>query len=241
MKFARVGGACVEPAFPDYVTQHNRATFLLFDNNQLKAELHFDSQKSEYRDALMRANYDPKRKTFILVHGGIDHYYAGCWMERLMRLINKKMKGKTNMIIVDWSSRSMSFCFNKIANNARAVSQELRIFISTLIAISDNSGNYSTNLDNFRLVGHSYGAMIVGGAGYGLLRNLGAQVRQILALDPSDICFDDHNQHNQHNHNHNQQLSHFAMPGIASLRNYSLSPFSAQFVKVVQQNTKVRD
>lgn len=66
------------PVFPDFITTENKAKFLIFDQtNQLYLTLNYDSLGSEYKKIM----FVPNRPVYILIHGWMDRYYPGCWMD----------------------------------------------------------------------------------------------------------------------------------------------------------------
>lgn len=68
-----------------------------------------------------------------------------------MRLLHKKaVKDGANIVMVDWSERSLNFYINKVSANARVVGRELRKFITNLGLYLHKS---FSSLDRYHLIG----------------------------------------------------------------------------------------
>src|ERR1700677_1097086 len=105
-----------------------------------------------------------------------------------MKLVHKKSGGKANVVLVDWSTRSQNICINKVAANTRVVGEELIRFLEKLSHVV--FGNY--DFSKYLLMGHSFGAQIIGRAGFKIWRKYRishpatSRLGGIIAHDPSD-------------------------------------------------------
>lgn len=88
-----------------------------------------------------------------------------------------------NVVLVDWSLRSVNVYINKAATNSRVVSVELTQFLQKL--------HFWAGYDvaKITMLGHSFGAQIIGSAGARLFDTNNIRAHKIIALDPADQCY----------------------------------------------------
>src|SRR5688572_6275366 len=107
-------------------------------------------------------------------------------MQYLVKLINQKTRGRSNIIAVDWSQRSMNICINRVAANAHVVAQEFFWFFILLLSYTKTEFD---EMHRFTAIGHSFGAQIVGATGFRIGKQFARRWGAVIALDPSDQCF----------------------------------------------------
>ncbi|XP_057299885.1 inactive pancreatic lipase-related protein 1-like [Hydractinia symbiolongicarpus] len=119
-------------------------------------------------------NFDPNKKTVMLVHGYIEsrkQWYVQMFIDELLK------HDDMNVIFTDWSYGA-GFPYHQAYGNARLVGAQL----SRMVEVLHNDTGVS--LHNIHLIGFSIGAHIVGYAGRNLKRR-GMIIGRITGLDPA--------------------------------------------------------
>ncbi|XP_075990016.1 pancreatic lipase-related protein 2-like [Anticarsia gemmatalis] len=118
-------------------------------------------------DVLRASNFDPSKKTAVLIHGFLGDVVSGFNTVLVPAYL---LAGDVNVIMVDWG-KGAHWGLNGISSG-RSVGRVLRW-------IANTSG---ANLADFHILGYSVGAHQAGIAG----RTLFGQVGYITAMDPAD-------------------------------------------------------
>lgn len=117
-----------------------------------------------------------------------------------------------NLIVVNWQHRSLTLYAAKAAVAVRVIAAEM---VQMLTQLANYRG--PINFESFYLIGHSFGAQMLGMTGYRIYqRTSGRRFGQLIALDVADHCF-----HRDANY---------------VIYNDTLSTYSALRVKVIHTN-----
>uniref|UniRef100_A0ABD2W8Q0 phospholipase A1 n=1 Tax=Trichogramma kaykai TaxID=54128 RepID=A0ABD2W8Q0_9HYME len=142
-----------------------------------------------------QVDFDPIRKTFVLVHGFLSNGKEK-WLENIKNaLLNFS---DVNVIVVDWQEGSNTWNYLKAASNVRVVGAEIAELLHKLkeMFIRSRTGDYNFELDRIHLVGHSLGSHIMAFASQKLIELQRHDMKdwvieRITALDPAQPCFRD--------------------------------------------------
>lgn len=129
-------------------------------------------------DNIMRAGFEPNKRTTIFVHGFTQSYPNTTWLRRSRALfeVNQHV-GRQNLIIMDWGRASQG-----PFSQAAAVVSGMGSFLANFIMKLTDLG---ADRRNIHIVGHSLGAHLAGFAG----KRLKPRIGRITALDAAGPCF----------------------------------------------------
>ncbi|CAG9107374.1 unnamed protein product [Plutella xylostella] len=120
-------------------------------------------------------DFDPQRKTVLIVHGFMSHSNASWVNDMAAAFLQWK---DMNVIAVDWSGGGNTWKYWKAVANTRRVGADVTEFLEQLMNAT------GARMKDFHLVGHSLGAHICSYVSY----HLGG-VSRITGLDPAQPCF----------------------------------------------------
>ncbi|XP_075984970.1 pancreatic triacylglycerol lipase-like isoform X2 [Anticarsia gemmatalis] len=120
-------------------------------------------------------DFDPKKKTVIIVHGFMSHGGAD-WVTNMTQAYLQWED--VNVFAVDWSGGSNTFKYWRAVANTRTVGTDIANFMNQLMNAT------GLNIKNCHFIGHSLGAQIVSFASHEL-----GKVGRITGLDPALPCF----------------------------------------------------
>jgi len=125
--------------------------------------------------SLVDSTYDPKKPTFIFVHGYLG-YVDKDWLIELMQV--SLAMDDVNAIRVGWKGGARVVNYAQAVADTRVVAAEIAKLIETMVGMG-------ADLDSFWLIGHSLGAHIMGfvGANY-------PGVGRVTGLDPAEPYFE---------------------------------------------------
>ncbi|KAI4461548.1 lipase [Holotrichia oblita] len=123
---------------------------------------------------------DPTKDVKIICHGWIDSVSTTWYTDAKDQYA---LRGRTNVIGVDWSSHSVSLYSLAV----RRV-QSVGYYVALLIA--DMSANFGIPLSKFHIIGHSLGSHIAGFAGQYVQSIVHEKVGRITGLDPARPFFE---------------------------------------------------
>ncbi|XP_004521939.1 phospholipase A1 2 [Ceratitis capitata] len=132
---------------------------------------------SDKREELLRAGYNPRQPTRIIIHG---------WMSQSRGSFNRDVKnaylkrGDYNVIVVDWSASATNVNYFAVVKMIEGFGAQVARFTQHL------QRTVNANFDDIYLIGHSLGAQIAGAAGK-LIKP--ARYNTIFALDPAGPKF----------------------------------------------------
>ncbi|XP_045530106.1 pancreatic triacylglycerol lipase-like [Pieris brassicae] len=122
-------------------------------------------------------DFDPSRRTAMIVHGFMSHSNASWVLDMTNALLNW---ADLNVIAVDWSKGGDTWKYWRAVANTRRVGSDVTGFMRQLIAVT------GARLKDFHFIGHSLGAHIVSYVSFHLGR-----VARITGLDPAQPCYGD--------------------------------------------------
>ncbi|XP_045505999.1 pancreatic triacylglycerol lipase-like [Colias croceus] len=122
-------------------------------------------------------DFDPARKTIMIVHGFMSHSNAS-WVRDMTKAF--LYWADVNVIAVDWSKGGNTWKYWRAVANTRRVGSDTTGFMRQLIAKT------GARIKDFHFIGHSLGAHIASYVSYHLGR-----VARITGLDPAQPCFGD--------------------------------------------------
>lgn len=130
-------------------------------------------------DSILNSNFNSSNPVTFLVHG-----FQSNRNSMMNKRINAayRLRGKTNIIVVEWFSGSNNnpFEYNKISANLKPFGRQLALFIDFLNRVHKKMFDVTT------VVGHSLGAHIAGIAGKHVLKG---KIDTIIGLDPAGPQF----------------------------------------------------
>ncbi|GAV01862.1 hypothetical protein RvY_12504 [Ramazzottius varieornatus] len=126
-----------------------------------------------------KSNFNPRQKTFIIIHGFLDDYRWPWWSATVGELL---AQGDFNVIRLDWSHGN-NIPYYQASANVRLVGSHCARFVHHIIS------EYGVSADNVEIVGHSLGAHGAGYAGEALKKTYGIALGHITGLDPAGPYF----------------------------------------------------
>ncbi|KAL0276804.1 UNVERIFIED_CONTAM: hypothetical protein PYX00_004295 [Menopon gallinae] len=128
----------------------------------------------QWNSTIDNSNFDPNKKTKVIIHGFIDTPHSS-WVKEMRNELLRH--ADWNVIIVDWAGGSLPL-YTQATANTRLVGLELAYFINYL------KDNYGLDPGTVHMIGHSLGAHTAGYAGE-RIKGLG----RITGLDPAEPYF----------------------------------------------------
>lgn len=128
-------------------------------------------------------HFDPKKKTFFIIHGWMDGYQAEVNSYVKTALFNNY---DVNIFVVDWSPLAKNL-YSTAKNSVTSIGEFVGGFINDLI------DTHGVNPSDITLIGHSLGAHVAGNAGSVTKTPVG----QIIGLDPAAPGFSVDNTENR--------------------------------------------
>ncbi|XP_057338618.1 pancreatic triacylglycerol lipase-like [Microplitis mediator] len=128
----------------------------------------------------MNPEFDPQKPMYFITHGYSSDSNTA-WFKNLTEALLFMTDG--NVFAVDWAQGSSGFYFTAAANT-RTVAAEIRRVIHYL------QDNYSLDVQNVHLLGHSLGSHIMGYVGKNFTD---PKIHRITALDPAQPGFQGRN------------------------------------------------
>lgn len=155
------------PQSPDSL----KPEFRLFTRKNLN---HYQFLTFYDQDALSKSNFDPKKKTKLIIHGFLSNSEYE-WIERIKKAYLQIED--CNVIKVDWR-RGNGMPYSQAVGNTRIVGMMVGKFL-------EMASKVGAAFDSFHIIGDSLGAHIAGFAG----KYLKGKIGQITGLDPAGPYF----------------------------------------------------
>jgi len=126
---------------------------------------------------LQDSSFDPKKPTFIFVHGFLGHIDKD-WLIELMKV--SLQMDDVNAIRIGWAGGARTINYPQAVADTRLVAAEVGKLIEEMVKLG-------ADLDAFWLVGHSLGAHTMGFVGSNV-----PGIGRVTGLDPAEPYFEGH-------------------------------------------------